>query len=124
MLILLGGLDHETTSTYLLHLEVSDGGIDGMNVFTSSATVNISVLDVNEYSPAFVDGSVYQVTILEEQIQANVFTVSILTYFVVVVMFHPLLSHMQCVAASSSCRVPSLFPLDRSILTTLLSPST
>ena len=76
-LILLGGLDRETTSTYLLHLDVSDGGIDGVNVLTSSATVNISVLDVNEFSPAFIDGPVYQVTVLEEEISSNVFTVSI-----------------------------------------------
>ena len=79
MLILLGGLDHETTSTYLLHLEVSDGGIDGVNVLKSSATVNISVLDVNEFSPAFIGGPDYQVTILEEQAASNVFIVSIHT---------------------------------------------
>ena len=65
-LVLLGGLDRETRSTYLLHIEVSDGGVDGANVLTAEATVNVSVLDTNEFSPTFVGGPVYQVIVLEE----------------------------------------------------------
>ena len=119
----MGGLDRETTSTYLLHLEVSDGGIDGVNVLTYSATVNISVLDVNEFSPAFIDGPVYQVTVLEEEISSNVFTVSIDTVssssgaircWVVCNELPPVVSVLY----------PSLLPPHSPIVTTLLcSPS-
>ena len=70
-LVLLGGLNRETRSTYLLHIEVSDGGINGANALTAEATVNVSVLDTNEFSPTFVGGPVYQVIVLEEQKKFN-----------------------------------------------------
>ena len=69
-MVLLGGLDRETRSTYLLHVVVSDGGIDGVNVLTAEATINISVLDTNEFSPTF-GRPVYQVVVLEEQSEVN-----------------------------------------------------
>ena len=75
-LVLLGSLDHETTPSYVLVIEVSDGGIDGDNVLSASATVNITVLDVNEFSPQFDDGVVFQVAVEEETTRDNIVTVS------------------------------------------------
>jgi len=75
-LVLLGSLDHETTPSYELVIEVSDGGIDGDNVLSASATVNITVLDVNEFSPQFDDGVVFQVAVEEETTRDNIVTVS------------------------------------------------
>ena len=75
-LVLLGSLDHETTPSYELVIEVSDSGIDGDNVLSASATVNITVLDVNEFSPQFDDGGVFQVAVEEETTRDNIVTVS------------------------------------------------
>ena len=75
-LVLLGSLDHETTPSYVMVIEVSDGGIDGDNVLSASATVNITVLDVNEFSPQFDDGVVFQVAVEEETTRDNIVTVS------------------------------------------------
>ena len=74
--MLLGSLDHETTSSYVLVIKVSDGGIDGDNVLSASATVNITVLDVNEFSPQFDDGVVVQIAVEEEATRDNIVTVS------------------------------------------------
>ena len=74
--MLLGSLDHETTPSYVLVIEVSDGGIDGGNVLSASASVNITVLDVNEFSPQFDDGVVIQVAVEEETTRDNIITVN------------------------------------------------
>ena len=75
-LVLLGSLDYETTPSYELVIEVSDGGIDGDHVLSASATVNITVLDVNEFSPQFDNGAVFQATIAEEATHDNIITVN------------------------------------------------
>ncbi len=74
-LVLLGGLDYMTRPSYELVIEVSDGGIDGVDVLTSTTTVNITVIHINEYFPQFDNGSVFQVTVEEESTYDNILTV-------------------------------------------------
>ena len=64
-----------TTPSYELVIEVSDGGIDGVDVLTSTTTVNITVIHINEYFPQFDNGSVFQVTVEEESTYDNILTV-------------------------------------------------
>lgn len=66
-LTLLGELDFETEPQLILTVVVSDGGIDGEDVLTGTATVLINVLNENEASPVFVDGPVYQVSVIENK---------------------------------------------------------
>ena len=73
--MLLGSIDYMTTPSYALVIEVSDGGVDGVDVLTSTATVNITVLHINEYFPQFDNGSVFQVTVEEESTSDNILTV-------------------------------------------------
>ena len=73
--MLLGSLDYMITPSYALIIEVSDGGIDGVDILTSTATVNISVLHINEYFPQFDNGSVFQVSVEEESTSDNIITV-------------------------------------------------
>ncbi|KAI0232123.1 Protocadherin Fat 4 [Lamellibrachia satsuma] len=75
-LVLLGSLDHETTRSYELVIVVSDGGFDGDNVLSASATINITVQNVNEFSPQFDNGAVYNVNVTEESTRTNIVTVS------------------------------------------------
>ena len=81
-LVLLGSLDHETTPSYELVIAVSDGGIDGDNVLSASATVNVTVLDVNEFSPQFDNGAVYNVNVVKNSTRTNIVTVNSNTYIV------------------------------------------
>ena len=73
--MLLGSLDHETTPSYELVITVSDGGLHGINVLSASATVNITVQNVNEFSPQFDNGVVFQVAVEEEATRDNIVTV-------------------------------------------------
>ena len=74
-LVLLSSLDRETTPSYELVIAVSDGGFDGDDVLSASATVDVTVLDTNEFSPQFDNGTVYQVAVKEEATQDNITTV-------------------------------------------------
>ncbi|XP_076149286.1 protocadherin-23 [Alosa pseudoharengus] len=49
-LVLCDSLDRETTEAYSLTVTVSDRGVPSLN---SSATVSVTVLDVNDHAPAF-----------------------------------------------------------------------
>ena len=73
--MLLGSLDHETTPSYELVITVSDGGFEGDNVLSASATINITVQNVNEFSPQFDNGAVFQVAVEEEATRDNIVTV-------------------------------------------------
>ena len=75
-LALSGLLDRETTPSYELVIAVSDGGIDGDNVLSASATVSVVVLDSNAFSPQFHGGAVFQATVSEERTQNNIITVT------------------------------------------------
>ena len=55
---------------------MSDGGIDGDNVLSASATVNVTVQNVNEFSPQFDNGVVFQVAVQEEATRDNIVTVT------------------------------------------------
>ena len=79
-LVLVSSLDHETTPSYGLVIAVSDGGIDGDNVLSASAIVYVTVLDVNEFSPQFHNGTVYKVAVQEEATHDNITTVIIEKY--------------------------------------------
>ena len=72
--MLLGSLDRETTPSYELVIEVSDGGIDGDNVLSASATVTVTVVGSKTSSPRF-DSEVYNVTVTEETTHVNIVTV-------------------------------------------------
>ena len=74
--MLVGSLDYMTTPSYKLIIEVSDGGIDGVDVLTSTATVNITVTHINQYPPQFDNDSVFQVTVEEESTFDNILTVN------------------------------------------------
>ena len=74
--MLSGHLDRETTPSYELVIAVSDGGIDGDNVLSASATVSVVVLDSNEFSPQFQGGAVFQATVSEETTRNNIITVT------------------------------------------------
>ena len=75
-------LDYMTTPSYELVIEVSDGGIDGDNVLTSTATISITVIDTSEYVLMFDNGGVYNVSVMEETTQDNIVTVNDNTYTV------------------------------------------
>ena len=81
-LVLLGSLDYETTPSYELVIAVSDGGIDGDNVLSASATVYVTVQNVNEFSPQFDNGAVYNVNVVENSTRTNIVTVNCNTYIV------------------------------------------
>ena len=74
-LVLLGSLDRETTPSYELVIEVSDGGIDGDNVLSASTTVTVTVVGSKTSSPRF-DSEVYNVNVTEETTRANIVTVN------------------------------------------------
>ena len=74
-LVLLGDLEYKTTPIYELVIGVSDGGIDGVDVLTSTTTISITVIHINEYFPQFDNGSVFQVTVEEESTYDNILTV-------------------------------------------------
>ena len=78
-LTLVESLDYMTTPSYALVIEVSDGGIDGDNVLTSTATISITVIDTSEYDLRFDNGGVYNVSVMEETTQDNIVTVILLT---------------------------------------------
>ena len=73
--MLLGSLDRETTPSYELVIEVSDGGIDGDNVLSASTTVTVTVVGSKTSSPRF-DSEVYNVNVTEETTRANIVTVN------------------------------------------------
>ena len=73
--MLLGSLDHETTRSYELVITVSDGGFEGYNVLSASATINVTVQNVNEFSPRFDNGAVFQVAVEEEATRIDIVTV-------------------------------------------------
>ena len=75
-LTLVESLDYETTPSYELVIEVSDGGIYGDNVLTSTATISITVIDTSEYVLTFDNGGVYNVSVMEETTQDNIVTVN------------------------------------------------
>ena len=75
-LTLIGSLDYETTPSYELVIEVSDGGIDGDNVLTSTTTISITVIGTDEYVLQFDNGGVYNVSVMEETTQDNIVTVN------------------------------------------------
>ena len=75
-LTLVESLDYDTTPSYELVIEVSDGGIDGDNVLTSTATISITVIDTSEYILRFDNGGVYNVSVMEETTQDNIVTVN------------------------------------------------
>ena len=75
-LTLVESLDYETTPSYELVIEVSDGGIDGDNILTSTATISITVIDTSEYVLRFDNGGVYNVSVMEETTQDNIVTVN------------------------------------------------
>ena len=79
-LVLVSSLDRETTPSYELVIAVSDGGIDGDNVLSASAILYVTVLDVNEFSPQFDNGTVYLVAVQEEATHDNITTVIIDKY--------------------------------------------
>ena len=81
-LTLVENLDYDTTPSYELVIEVSDGGIDGDNVLTSTATISITVIDTSEYVMRFDNGGVYNVSVMEEMTQDNIVTVNDNTYTV------------------------------------------
>ena len=72
--MILGSLDRETTPSYELVIDVSDGGIDGDSVLSASATVTVTVVGSETSSPRF-DSEVYNVTVTEETTHANIVTV-------------------------------------------------
>ena len=74
VLVLVGSLDRETTPSYELVIEVSDGGIDDDNVLSASATVTVTVVGSKTSSPRF-DSEVYNVNVTEETTHANIVTV-------------------------------------------------
>ena len=78
--MLAGNLDYDTTPSYELVIEVSDGGIDGDNILTSTATISITVIDTSEYVLRFDNGVVYNVSVMEETTQDNIVTVNGNTY--------------------------------------------
>ena len=73
--MLLGNLDCDTTPSYELVIEVSDGGIDGDNVLSASATVTVTVVGLKTCSPWF-DNEVYKVNVTEETTHTNIVTVN------------------------------------------------
>ena len=79
-LMLAGSLDYDTTPSYVLVIDVSDGGIDGDNVLTSTAAISITVIDTSEYVLRFDNGGVYNVSVMEETTQDNIVTVNINTF--------------------------------------------
>ena len=75
-LTLAGTLDYETTPSYELVIEVSDGGIDGDNVLTSTTTISVTVIGTDEYVLQFDNGGVYNVSVTEEDTHINIITVN------------------------------------------------
>ena len=57
-----GALDYETTTSYSLMVTVSDGGSSSLS---DTATLTITVTDVNEYAPVFAGGTVATVSYAE-----------------------------------------------------------
>ena len=78
--MLAGSLDYDTTPSYVLVIDVSDGGIDGDNVLTSTAAISITVIDTSEYVLRFDNGGVYNVSVMEETTQDNIVTVNSNTF--------------------------------------------
>ena len=74
--MLVRSFDYIITPSYELVIEVSDGGIDGEQVLTSTATVTIAMTHINEYVPQFDNGGVFQVTVEEESSSDNILTVN------------------------------------------------
>ena len=74
--MLVGSLDYEIKPSYELVIEVSDGGIDGDDILTSTATISITVIGTDEYVLQFYNGGVYNVSVLEETTQDNIVTVN------------------------------------------------
>ena len=72
----MGSLDYETTPSYELAINVADGGIEGDNVLTSTATISITVIGTDEYVLQFYNGGVYNVSVMEETTQDNIVTVN------------------------------------------------
>ena len=81
-LTLVESLDYETAPSYELVIEVSDGGIDGDDVLTSTATISITVIDTDKYVLQFDNGGVYNVSVMEETTQDNIVTVNTNAYLV------------------------------------------
>ena len=78
MLSLAGQLDREALSTYDLVVAVFDAGVGGgIGVLNSTADIHVDVLDTNEFTPQFVNGVVYQVSIVEETIRPMLFQVAL-----------------------------------------------
>ncbi|KAL2098180.1 hypothetical protein ACEWY4_007387 [Coilia grayii] len=67
-LVLCNPLDRETTEAYSLTVTVSDRGVPPLN---SSATVSVSVLDVNDHSPVF-GSTEYHVQVRENSLPGTV----------------------------------------------------
>ncbi|CAL1529071.1 unnamed protein product, partial [Lymnaea stagnalis] len=61
-IMLVANLDYETKNIYYLEITASDQGFPPM---TSSGTVTVGILDVNEYAPVFVPASPYNVSVKE-----------------------------------------------------------
>ncbi len=57
-----GALDYETTTSYSLMVTVTDGGSTPLS---ATATLTITVTDVNEYAPVFAGGTVATVSYAE-----------------------------------------------------------
>ena len=81
-LTLVESLDYETTPIYELVIEVSDGGIDGDDVLTSTATISIRVIGTDEYVLRFDNEGVYNVSVMEETTKDNIVTVNTNVYMV------------------------------------------
>ena len=81
-LTLVESVDYDTTPSYVLVIEVSDGGIDGDNILTSTATISITVIDTSEYVLRFDNGGVYNVSVMEEETKDNIVTVNTYVCFV------------------------------------------
>ncbi|KAM9033570.1 protocadherin-8-like [Sarcophilus harrisii] len=62
-LVLLQELDRESQATYSLEMVAQDGGLPPRS---ATATLHIQVLDANDHSPAFSQGSVIEVELAED----------------------------------------------------------
>ena len=69
-------LDYESKQSFILTIQVSDGGLDGSDQLTANTTVYISILDTNEYAPTFIpEIGLYEVEVEEKKLHTNVLQV-------------------------------------------------
>ena len=57
-------MDYEQQSTFMFEVQVEDGGsYNGMNVLTDTATVSVTIVNVNDHEPELSDSGIYGTTV-------------------------------------------------------------